>query len=355
MDKKKIRIAIFTATNLITSSDCSPETVQNLLNTLNPQRYSIDIVLIDKFVPPPLQITEDKLIGLPMYIPFKTVFLHTNISAIHSLEQLTLQQIKEMYDVAIIAIYNDLGEDGKILGLLDLLEIPYINPSLKVSAVCFDKYYARLIVAQSGGKVPPGFMIHKENFNIEDIDKRIVDSIKYPVVVKPTSSGNSYGTTLVSSVKELEKAGKDAFIFSQELLVEKCIQGQEYTIGVVGSYRNPVALPVIQINSKKEFFDYEAKYTISKAEEICPAQITDELKVKLQDAALQAYKAVKGDSHARIDMICSLDGEIFVLDINTFPGLNSASLFPKELKVIGSSLGMFLDEQISIKLKQKLS
>lgn len=353
MKIEKIRIAIFTAKNLVTSSDCSPETINNLLNTLDSAKYCVDIILIDEFVPTPLQTTEDKLLTLPMYIPFKRVFAHKNLSRVLKLESLTLEQIKNMYDMAIVAVYNDLGEDGKIIGLLDLVGIPYLSPSLKVSAVCFDKSYAKALISQNGGKVPPGFLVHKDRFNKIFIDKKIIDLLGYPVVIKPASSGNSYGASLVRSMKELDSAGKAAFEFSDELLVEKLIEGQEYTVGVVGFYLNPIALPVVQINSKKEFFDYEAKYTTSKADELCPAPIDDRLKHKLQKAALIAYQAVKGDGHARIDMIYSRDENVYVLDINTFPGLNSASLFPKELRATGSSLKKFLEEQIKLRLCDK--
>lgn len=355
MTDQKIRIAIFTARNLVTTSDCSPETIKNLLDTLNPAIYSIDILLVDKFVPPALQVTEDALLHLPMYIPFETVLSHKNVAHTLFLENLTFGQLANAYDMAIVAIYNDLGEDGKILGLLDTIGLPYLSPSLKVSAVCFDKSYTRALIAQNGGKIPPGFLVHKKQFDKKSINKRILSSIKYPIIIKPASSGNSYGVSLIRSIDEIDEASQAAFSCSDELLVEKQIIGQEYTIGIVGSYLNPIALPVVQINSQKDFFDYEAKYTPGKAEEICPAQIEDALKIKLQEAAVNAYKAVKGDSHARIDVILSNDKEVYILDINTFPGLNSASLFPKELKAVGSSLSQFLDEQIRLKIKQNKS
>ena len=349
MADTKIRLAIFTARNLVTSSDCSPETIQNLVNNLDPATYSIDVILIDAFIPPGLQVTEDKLIDLPMYVPFSKVLAHPNISNVFSLEKLTLGQIKDSYDMAIVAIYNDFGEDGKLLGLLDTLGIPYLSPSLKVSAVCYDKSYTRDLITQHGGLVPPGFPVHKDHFAINTIDQQIGNNMGYPVVIKPVSSGNSFGAALVRSVHEIDAAGRSAFTYSDELLVEKLIAGQEFTVGVRGSYLNATALPVVQINSHKEFFDYAAKYTKGQASEVCPAPINADLAQQLQAAALLAYEAVKGDSHARIDMIYGEDKKIYILDINTFPGLNSASLFPKELLAMGSSLSAFLTDQIKLK------
>ena len=352
MTDNKKRLVIVTAKNLRTTSDCSPETILNILDNLDPESCTVDVVLIDSFVPKEMRVEESQLIDLPMYIPFDQVFKHKLISKVINLEELTFGEMSRNYDMAIVAIYNDLGEDGKFLGILDILGIPYLSPSLKVSAVCFDKSYTRSILSANNVVIPKGFFVHTNEYSIQKLDQKIVQEVGYPVVVKAVSSGNSYGMSIVKVNNELEKAMKMAYSFSEEVLIEQLIVGQEYTVGVIGQYLNPTTLPAVQISSHSEFFDYSAKYEAGKSEEICPAPVSSEVANMLSSAARFAYIAVKGDSHARIDMILSSqDNKVYVLDINTFPGLNSASLFPKELIASGTSLKNFLNEEIKLRAK----
>ncbi len=353
MTDKKKRLVIVTARNLRTTSDCSPETILNILDNLNPKNYLVDILLIDSFVPTQMRVEESELINLPMYVPFDQVFKHPLISKVVDLDKLTFGELSNNYDMAIVAIYNDLGEDGKFLGLLDILGIPYLSPSLKVSAICFDKSYTRSILTANRVLIPRGFFVHKVEYTTSELSKRIAQEVGYPAVLKAVSSGNSYGMSIVKSSEEIEKAMGMAYAYSEEVLIEKLIVGQEYTVGVVGSYLNPSVLPAVQISTNSDFFDYAAKYEVGKSEEICPAPVSSEVANKLSEAARLAYVAVKGDSHARIDMILAKDDNlVYVLDINTFPGLNSASLFPKELIASGSSLRKFLNEEIERKINR---
>jgi len=346
-------IAIITASNLKTTSDCSPGTVLNLLDSIDISKYRVDIVLIDKFVPEDLQTTEEKLVNLPVYIPFDQVLKHKAISGIYSLDEFSFGEFSQKYQMAIVAVYNDLGEDGKIIGMLDLLGVPYFSPSLKVSAVCFDKSYTKAILNQAGVLTPDSFFVGKDKCSHHWIDSQILSKFEYPVVVKAVSSGNSWGVTVVKESNVLDEAIDHALTYSNEILVEKLIEGQEFTVGVIGDYVSPVALPSVQISYKNDFFDYTAKYDTTKSFEACPASISDMLERKLRQTAVDAYSAVKADSHARIDMMVDIDENVYVLDINSFPGLNSASLFPKELIVAGSSLDEFINREIDRKLSTR--
>lgn len=349
MEQAPIRLGIFTARNLKTTSDCSPETILNILDSLKNNSCIVDILLMDDLVPESKRVTEDKLLKLPMYIPFSQVFEHPKINKIRSISDLKLAEIKNDYDMAIVAIYNDYGEDGKILGMLELLGVPYLSPSQKVSSVCFDKYYTKALLAHAGVTTPRSFFVDPANCNSVYINSQIPTEINYPVVIKAVSSGNSWGVTIVRKSEELDKAIEAALEYSQEILVEAYVEGDEYTVGVVGNYWEAEVLPVVSITHTSKFFDYTAKYKAGGSTEICPAEVTEDIKKLLQNAACEAYRAVKCDSHARIDIILGKDGLAYVLDINTFPGLNRASLFPKELVAAGGNLETFLKEQIMLK------
>lgn len=331
----RIRIAIITATNSKTSTG-SNNTVLNLLDNLDSDKYLISIVLFNDLIPDRLAIAEDELRQDPTYVAFAEIKNHSKVSNIYSLSSLSLKEIKNMFDFAIVAIYNEFGEDGKTLGLLELVDIPYLSPKLKSSVLAFDKSFTKAILASNGLLVPKSSEINKENQN-EKLNQEILPRHSYPLIVKPTSNGASRGTTLVKSDAELQPAIEKAFAFSDEVILEEFIAGQEFSVGVIGPYNQPTALPVVMIKSKNEFFDYEAKYVAGVAEEICPAPISQELEAKLQQAAIKTYQALKAENHARID----------------FPGLLRSSIFPKELTQANISLAEFLDRSIVEKLKNK--
>lgn len=340
---EKIRVVIITATNIRTSTG-SNNTVLNLLGNLDPVKYQISIALVDDLVPKRLMISQKKLIKDPAYISFEKIKNHDKVFHVYLLSTLSLGQIKKMFDVAIVAIYNEFGEDGKTLGFLDLAEIPYLSPRLNSSVVAFDKMFTKAVLFYHGLLVPKSIEINKKSKNQV--------SFSYPLIVKPTSNGASRGTTLVKKESSLKASIKKAFDFSEEVLIEEYIEGQEFTVGVIGKYTDPKALPVVMIKSRNEFFDYEAKYVSGKAEEICPAPISKELELNLRQTAIKAYQAIKAENHSRIDMI-KKGNDIYVLEINSFPGLISTSLFPKELNAAGLSLAEFLDTSIEEKLKKR--
>jgi len=349
--ENKIHLAIVTARNLKTSSG-SNNTVLNILNNLDESKYKIDILLIDDLVPISLRISKENLKKVKTYVSFKLIKNNKKVLGCYHLSQLSLSKIQKKYDAAIVAIYNNFGEDGKLLGLLDTIGIPYIGPGLKASVVCFDKTITKAILQYNDILVPRGIQINKDQYNYNNFKKLIENSFNYPFIVKTASCGASWGVSLITDKTQLQSAIKEAFKFSEDVLIEEYIKGDEFTVGVVGNHVKPTVLPVVLIKTKNAFFDYEAKYTQGLTKEICPAPISKNLEIRLKNTALAAYRAVKAESHSRIDMIVSGDN-IYVLEINTFPGLTSSSIFPKELIATGSSLSQFLDKNIRDKLKGK--
>jgi D-alanine-D-alanine ligase len=342
---KKIKLGIICARNLRTSTG-SINTVANLLENLDADKYEIQVILIDDLVSEESRIPESELVKDPSYVPFEKVQQNSKVLKVVNLSELSLGELKANYDAAIVAIYNTYGEDGRIIGLLETAGVAYVSPGLKTSALCLDKTLTKMVLKESGLKVPRGFEIYKENLRIEDLNSLITEGLNYPVIIKTVSSGASRGVSLVGDSSQLAEAVNGAFRYSDEALVEEFISGDEFTVGVIGDYKNPKALPVVQIRTKNSFFDYQAKYEKGAAEELCPAPISSELTQALQEEAIKAYQGVKGTSHSRIDLIVH-KGAIYVLEINTFPGLTMSSLFPKELEAAGSSLKEFLDTSLS--------
>ena len=345
----KVKLAIFTAKNIRTSSG-STNTVNNILNGLNENKYEISIIVVDGIVPSHMLIALKELQERPSYLPFSVLQDNKKVTHIYSLEKLSIAELKKICEFGIIAIYNTYGEDGKLIGLLETAGIPYLSPSLKTSALCFDKQMTKEILRGNDIQVVQGFEMHQAEYNLSEINKRIKKYIGYPVIIKATSSGASWGFSYVENFSFLEKAINYAFQFSNEFIIEKFLSGTEFSVGIIGHYLQPTALPVVEIRSKNRFFDFEAKYVPGKSEEICPARISPKLTKEVQDIAIRAYKAVKGESHARIDIMYSHE-KLYILEINTFPGLTHNSIFPKELKAAGMTLASFLDQRIKEGLK----
>ena len=247
-------------------------------------------------------------------------------------------KIPKGVDLTFLALHGPFGEDGAVQGMLETAGIKYTGSGVLASAIGMDKIiFKRLMLLEN---IPiPKFVVVKHGENLRHIRKVIR---KRPYFVKPNNQGSSVGCTLVKKQKDLGKALKLAHGYSRWALVEEHIRGMEITCGILGNDR-PVALPIVEIISKNEFFDYESKYTESKAQEIIPARIPRKLALKVQNIALKVYKAVGAKGFGRVDFILKKGKEPVVLEINTIPGLTPASLLPKEAKAAGITYPQLLD------------
>ena len=244
-------------------------------------------------------------------------------------------------DMVFVAMHGAGGEDGKIQSFLELMNIPYTGYGVLASALAMDKKFSKKMFAQAGLTVPVGVGVDK-NFKVEEIWKKLSP----PVFVKPSTAGSSVGVSKVKEKKDLKKAIVKALKYSNEAIVDEFIQGTEVTCAILGN-ENPVALPVIEIVTKNEFFDFEAKYSEALTEEIVPARINPRLTKKVQATALTAYEALGCRGFGRVDMIIK-NGKIYVLEVNTIPGLTPASLLPKAARASGLSFSQLLDTVISL-------
>ncbi len=243
-------------------------------------------------------------------------------------------------DVVFVAIHGQWGEDGTIQGMLELLGIPYVGSGVLASALAMDKVMAKIVLASGGIEVPRGFVVSAGGLPAQDAEVLArANEIGYPLVTKPVRQGSSVGVVMVDGPDELLPAITSGFALDQRVMVEERLHGTELTVGVIGNGDALRALPVIEIATKAEFFDYRAKYDPALTDEICPARISDELAARVQEVALAAHRALGCRDLSRTDMIATNDGRVVALEVNTIPGMTANSLLPKAARVAGIEFG----------------
>jgi D-alanine-D-alanine ligase len=248
-------------------------------------------------------------------------------------------------DLAWPALHGRDGEDGSMQGLLKLLKIPFVGSDIIGSANAFDKTQAKKIYRANKIPVAPDFIVTK---NSKIPIKEITQKIGFPCFVKPTADGSSFGATKVTKKSELTKAIKKAWQFDHAL-VEKFLDGTEISIGIVQMKKELKALPVIEIQPKKEFFDLTAKYDPQFCEEICPARIPSAIAKRAQDLAKRAHLSLDLRHLSRTDFIIS-HNRIYTLETNTMPGFTKNSLLLKAAQATGISFEELVENLIDVAL-----
>lgn len=251
------------------------------------------------------------------------------------------QKVRDI-DFALLALHGKFGEDGTVQAVLQTLDIPYSGCSALSSAVCMDKDMTKKVLKASGIRTAEWLMIN----NGEEIDTDAVEKIGYPVVVKPNSGGSSVATAIVYDKIKLMDAVKEAFKYDNEVMVERYIKGDEITCCILDGK----VLPVIAIQPKSSFFDYASKYSDGGAEEVV-VELRKELKDKVEAMAIACWESIKCSVYARVDMLVQ-EGEPYVLELNTLPGMTKNSLFPKSAGAVGMNFKTLLDNIIELSLKK---
>jgi D-alanine-D-alanine ligase len=254
-------------------------------------------------------------------------------------------------DVAFILLHGPLGEDGSMQGFLDLLGLPYQGSGVLGSALAMNKNLAKILYKQAGLRVADWQMASRRDI---DSPENLSAQLCFPLVVKPVGQGSSLGMSIVHDNAGLAAGLKRAFDYDSEVMVEEFIRGREITGGVLGN-NDLQALPLVEIIPGKDylFFDYEAKYKAGASREICPADFPEEITRKAQDNALCAHRALRLRGYSRTDMIVSEEGEVFVIETNTIPGMTPTSLLPQAAQAVGYSFPQLLDLLIGLALEQK--
>ncbi len=247
---------------------------------------------------------------------------------------LKINNTKITFDCVFIAIHGTPGEDGKLQGYFDLLAIPYTSCDQTTSALTFNKSFCNRIVNSLGVNTAKSILLYKNQKYKTD---RIVDEIKLPCFVKPNNGGSSVGITKVDKIKNLQDAIKTAFKEDDEVIVEEFIDGIEITCGIIKSKGKMYVLPITEIVSKKEFFDYDAKYTPGMANEITPARISEKTEKECKTTSVYLYENLNCSGLVRFDYILH-DELLYFLEVNTIPGLTEGSIVPQQAKEMGITI-----------------
>lgn len=247
---------------------------------------------------------------------------------------------KVRFQYAYIVQHGAPGENGELQGYLEMLGIPFSSCSAYVSTVAFDKYSCKCYIReQNVVKCAPDAFI-REGMDLDAFAARVAGTLKFPVFVKPTQGGSSFGMTMVKKAEDLIPAIKFAFSENPAVLVEQGITGRELTCAAFFDGKKVSALPVIEIVSDNEYFDYDAKYN-GHSKEICPAGISDEQRTLVQKTTAEIYTRLGCKGIVRMDYILAADG-LYFLEVNTIPGMTSASLVPKMIRTAGIDITAFL-------------
>ena len=254
------------------------------------------------------------------------------------------------FDAVFIGMHGTPGEDGKLQGYFDTLKIPYTSCDAATSALTFNKRFTVAVAAFSGISVANSVILIKNAFQSPD---EVAGKLKFPVFVKPNNGGSSIGMSKVTKMSdEFGSAIERAFREDDQVLIEEFIEGREFTVGVFKTKGNIIVLPITEVISQKEFFDYEAKYG-GASSEVTPAKIDEVIADKIRDAAKKIYQAFNCRGVVRIDFIYNEQvKQPYMLEINSIPGQSEASIVPQQVRVMGWSLKEFytklVEEALSI-------
>jgi D-alanine-D-alanine ligase len=251
---------------------------------------------------------------------------------------ITVHGTKINFAAVLIGLHGTPGEDGKLQGYFDCLKIKYTSCNAATSALTFNKRYTVAVAAFSGISVAKS--VHLFKSDSVDVDT-ILSQLTLPVFVKPNNGGSSIGMSRVNVAADLQAALDKAFKEDEQVLVEEFIAGREFTIGVYKSNGVINTLPMTEIITTNEFFDYQAKYE-GKSVEVTPAETTDKIKSQIEAAATKIYQVFNCNGVVRIDFIYEPNKELpYMLEINTVPGQSAASIIPQQVAAIGNTLQEF--------------
>lgn len=245
--------------------------------------------------------------------------------------------------VAFIALHGRFGEDGTAQQLLDEMGVAYTGSGPQASRRAMDKAAARECFGRAGLRVPAGYVVGVGS------GERDAASGRYPKVVKPVASGSSVGLSIVYEKEQLPAALSMARKYDHRVLLEDYVAGRELTVGILGD----LALPVVEIIPRREFFDYTAKYTAGITDYVVPAEMPQRLSARAREVGLTAHRALGCRGASRVDMILDKEERLFVLEVNTVPGMTRTSLLPRAAQAAGIGFGELCRRILRLSGKEK--
>ncbi|MHB1017960.1 MAG: D-alanine--D-alanine ligase family protein [Coriobacteriia bacterium] len=252
------------------------------------------------------------------------------------------------FDAAFICLHGRFGEDGTIQGLLELLELPYVGSGVLASALAMDKVVSKQIFVASGLPTPAWAVVRRGHpYSAAEISARLGDKL----VVKPVSEGSSVGMSIVHEPGELAPAIERAFEHDRTVLVEEFVAGAEVTVGVLGNDEIQ-AFPTLEVVPEHEFYDYESKYIPGMSRHIIPARVPDAAREECQRVAIEAHRALTCRGMSRADTIVTDEGTVYLLEVNTIPGMTKTSLLPDAARAAGMEFPELCDRLVALALER---
>ena len=238
-----------------------------------------------------------------------------------------------MFDYAYITIHGTPGENGILQGYFELIHLPYSTSGVLVEALTFDKFVLNQYLRSYGVSVAESLLIRKGYEELVS-DDEIEERIGMPCFVKPAADGSSFGVSKVKNKDQLAPAIRKAMMESPEVMVESFLEGTEITQGIYKTKEKTVLLPITEVVTSNEFFDYDAKYN-GQVDEITPARISEELTERVGRITSHIYDILHCNGIIRIDYIISKEGKISMLEVNTTPGMTATSFIPQQVRAAG--------------------
>lgn len=253
-------------------------------------------------------------------------------------------EICKQADIVFLALHGQNGEDGKIQAMFDLLDIKYTGTDYLSSATAMDKAVSKELFNKYNIPTPNGITVN----GAEEAKKAVSQWENYPCIAKVNAGGSSVGVYKADDRNELEDALKKAFALEKRVIIERYIDGREFSIGVIDGR----ALPIIEIAPKVGFYDYKNKYQAGSTVDTCPAELDDDTARKMQACAEDVFKALRLQTYARMDFRMDNDGGFYCLEANTLPGMTPTSLLPQEAAAIGMSFEDLCQKIIEISMNK---
>lgn len=252
---------------------------------------------------------------------------------------------KEKIEIAFLVLHGGWGEDGGIQGLLEVMKIPYTGSKVMASALAMDKEASKKMFIYHGLSVPQFIVLHKEIFeksNLEDIQNFV--NFPLPWVVKPATEGSSIGVDIVKVPEKISDALRIVYNYGERAIFERYTKGKEIQIGILGDK----ILGGVEVRPSLEFYSYEAKYTAGLTQYILPPEVDEETYERLKLAGLKAHQALGCSGASRVDLILDDNNNIYVLEVNTIPGMTETSLLPKIAAMYGLDFTALVEEILKL-------
>ena len=254
---------------------------------------------------------------------------------------------KQHFDFAYITIHGTPGEDGRLQAYFDMIDMPYSSCGMLASTITFNKFVCNQYLHNFGVKIAKSIHLYKGQ---EVSNEEVVQRLGLPVFVKPNDGGSSFGVTKVKNESDIQPAIEKAFKEGKEVVIESFISGTEVTCGCYKTDKVTRLLPITEVVTENEFFDFDAKYN-GQVKEITPARISQELTEKVQSETSRIYDILGAKGLIRVDYIIPEDGEPVLLEINTTPGMTATSFIPQQVRAAGLDIKDVMTEIIENELK----